>query len=34
MKELAEQVKKELFRTLFWVMIALSASIAFYYLIW
>jgi hypothetical protein len=34
MKELAAQVKRELFRTLFWVIVALSVSIAFYYLIW
>jgi hypothetical protein len=34
MKELTEQVKKELLRTIFWAIIALSVSIAFYYLIW
>jgi hypothetical protein len=34
MKELTEQVKRELFRTLFWVLFALSVSIALYYLIW
>lgn len=34
MNDLAQQVKKELFRTLFWVVIALSISICLYYLIW
>jgi len=34
MNELAKQVKMELFRTLFWVIVAMSVSIALYYLIW
>jgi len=34
MKELTEQVKRELLRTLFWVLFALSVSIALYFLIW
>lgn len=34
MEDLAAQVKKELLRTLIWLIIALSVSIGVYFLIW
>jgi len=34
MEDLAAQVKKELLRTLIWLIVALSVSIGVYFLIW
>ncbi len=34
MDKLNAQVKKELLRTLFWVVIAMSAATSVYYLVW
>lgn len=34
MKELAKQVRMELIRTLFWLVVALSVSIGLYFMIW
>gem|GEM_PF-2013292 len=34
MEQLIKQVKKDLLRTLFWLLISLSAAIAIYYLVW
>jgi hypothetical protein len=34
MEELTAQVKKELFRTFIWIIIAMSISGAIYFLIW
>lgn len=34
MEELTAQVKKELLRTLFWIVIAVSVSVAIYYFVW
>ena len=34
MDKLTAQVKKELFRTLFWVVIAMAIATGVYYLIW
>jgi len=34
MDELTKQVKRELFRTLFWAVVALSISVGIYYFIW
>ncbi len=34
MQELSAQVKKELLRTLIWVVVAMAMSIGVYYFIW
>lgn len=34
MEELTAQVKKELLRTLFWVIVALSIAVGIYFLVW
>jgi len=34
MEELTKQVKRELLRTLFWVVVAMSIAVALYYLVW
>ncbi len=34
MEELTAQVKRELFRTLIWLVIAISISVGIYYLLW